>query len=172
MKNEKFNLKKIGFISKLNGYKGEVVVAGSTTDLTNEKFLFMMMDGIAVPFVVQKIFEKGNNTIVKFEDVNDEEYAKRFVSKEVFIEVKKGSRRKEELIADDYLNFSILDSSFGELGKIIRVEEYPQGQVAVCKVKEKEVLIPLEKDFIDEIDFDSQKIFVSLPEGLIDVYLK
>ncbi len=60
----------------------------------------------------------------------------------------------------------------GDLGPIIRIEEYPQQEIAVCIFNEKEVMIPLNPDFIESIDDVQKSILVSLPDGLIDVYLQ
>ena len=45
-------------------------------------------------------------------------------------------------------------------------------EIAVCEVNEKQVLIPLTNDFIEEIDDERRIIRMSLPDGLIDLYLK
>src|SRR5437667_587553 len=88
-------LTKIGFINKLQGYKGEVqciIERGAVEDYEDAEFLFIKLDGIAVPFAVEEIKDKRGAAIVKFENVNDEEYAKRFINAEVFFE----SRRKKK----------------------------------------------------------------------------
>ena len=90
------SLKKIGFISKLNGFKGELVLATNEDNLFDEQFMFVMIDGIQVPFFVEDIFEKGGNVIVKFEDVYDEPKALQLVKHEVFIEQKKGKKRMRQ----------------------------------------------------------------------------
>lgn len=170
MKKE-LSLKKIGFISKLNGFNGELVIAGSGEDFHAEKFLFILIDGIAVPFSVEEIFDKGGNVIVKLEDINDEASARRFIKLEVFIEQKKRKSKSEIISVQDLINYHLIDSTFGDLGPIIRIDEFPQQEIAVCIVKEKEVLIPINNDFIDSIDDENRLINMSLPEGLIDVYL-
>jgi len=172
MKSENFQLKKIGFISKLNGYKGELVLASGDDDFLEEKFLFMKIDGIDIPFAVENIFEKGGNVIVKFEDVDNEEQAVMFMNQEVFMEQKrkKKSRGVESIL--DLVGFHLLDSASGDLGPIIRIDEFPHQQIAVCIVNGKEILIPLNDDFIDEIDDENKQIKVTLPDGLVDIYLQ
>ncbi|MCX6276063.1 MAG: ribosome maturation factor RimM [Bacteroidetes bacterium] len=165
------SLKKIGFISKLNGFNGELVIAGTSEDFLTEKFLFMFMDGMPVPFSVEEMFDKGGNVIVKLEDVNDEDSARRFIKLEVFIVQKKRKPKSEINSIHDLLNYHLIDSTFGDLGPIIRIDEFPQQEIAVCIVKEKEVLIPINNDFIDDIDDENRQILVTLPDGLIDLYL-
>ena len=172
VKNENLNLKKIGFISKLNGYNGELVLATDHDDFIEDEFLFIKMDGIAIPFAVEDIFEKGGRLVVKFEDVNNEETALRFVKQEVFAGTKtKKKKTTQNFSPSSLIGYRLEDTSYGDLGPIIRIDEFPQQQMAVCIIKEKEALSPLNEDFIDSIDEDERRIVVSLPEGLIDLYL-
>ncbi len=166
--------KKIGFISKLNGFSGELVLATNEDDFFDEKFLFISMDGIEVPFLVVDIFEKGGNVIVKFEDINDEHKAQLFLKKNVFKEQKKSGKKEKHQFdsAKGFQDFRIIDAVHGDLGPIIRIDEFPQQEIAVCNVKGKEVLIPLNEDFIDSIDEDGMYILMTLPAGLIDLYIE
>lgn len=169
MGNQQMNLRKIGFVRKVNGYNGELIISGAFEDLSGEKFMFMFMDGIPVPFAVENIFEKGGNVIVKLEDTDDDFHAIRFLKCEVFTEQK--NRKKKNISFHALINFHIIDKIFGDLGPVIRVDEMPQQEIAICKVKGKEVLIPLNPDFIERIDERKKTVDVDLPEGLIDLYL-
>ena len=165
------NLKKIGFISKLNGYKGELVLITEVDDVVDAKFLFMKMDGIPVPFFVENIFEKSGNFIVKLEDVNDEFFAQRFLNHDVFIEKKSRKKNTESFSAHELMDYHIIDSVSGDLGPIIRIEDFPQQEIAICVLKGKEIMVPLNDEFIDDIDEERMRISMTLPEGLVDLYL-
>jgi len=171
MSGEIANLKKIGFISKLNGYKGELVLVTDVDDVVKEKFLFMKMEGIPVPFFVEDIFEKSGNFIVKLEDVNDEFFAQRFLNHDVFIERKSRKKNTETFSAHELNDYRIIDSSFGDLGPIVRIEDFPQQEIAICVLKGKEIMVPLNDEFIDDIDDELKVVSVTLPEGLVDLYL-
>jgi 16S rRNA processing protein RimM len=170
----KSKLTKIGFINKLQGYKGEVqciIERGYVEDYQEEEFLFVMMDGIAVPWAVEEIKDKRGAAVIKFEHVNDEEYAKRFIDAEVFVE-KRNKKSIEEPNWEDLTGYEVIDKARGSLGIIKSIEEYPQQLIATVIIKEKEVLIPLNEDFLEKVDDDSKKLFLNLPEGLIDLYLE
>jgi len=171
MNGENINLKKIGFISKLNGYKGELVLVTEDDSVAREKFLFMKMDGIPVPFFVEDIFEKSGNFIVKFEDVNDEFFAQRFLNHDVFVERKGKKKNTESISAHELIDYHIIDSTYGDLGAIIRVEDFPQQEIAICVLKGKEIMVPLNDEFIDDIDEVTMRISMTLPVGLVDLYL-
>ena len=171
MSGEIANLKKRGFISKLNGYKGELVLVTEVDDVVKEKFLFMKMDGIPVPFFVEDIFEKSGNFIVKLEDVNDEFFAQRFLNHDVFIERKSRKKSAEAFSAHELTDYRIVDSAFGDLGPIVRIEDFPQQEIAICVLKGREIMVPLNDEFIDDVDDELKVVSVTLPEGLVDLYL-
>jgi 16S rRNA processing protein RimM len=168
---EILNLKKIGFISKLNGYKGELMLVTEDDKVSAEKFLFMKMDGIPVPFFIEDIFEKSGNFVVKLEDVNDEVFAQRFLNHDVFVERKGRTKNPKVVSAHELIDYHIIDSTFGDLGPIVRVEDFPQQEIAICNLKNKEIMVPLNDEFIDDIDDEHKLVSVTLPEGLVDLYL-
>jgi 16S rRNA processing protein RimM len=173
MAKKKPGLTKIGFINKLQGYKGEVhciIERGAVEDYESEEFLFVMMDGIAVPWEVEEMKEKRGAAIIKFENVNDEEYAKRLIDAEVFVE--RGKKEMAEQNWEDLTGYEVIDKTQGSLGVIKAIEEYPQQLIATLMIKEKEVLIPLNEDFLEQVDDEEKKIFLNLPEGLINLYLE
>lgn len=166
-------LKRVGFISKLIGYKGEVVLVveqGTLTELKKSDFFFFYMEGLPVPFQVIKIYEKGIDLVVHFEGINDEASAKKIVQKDVFSE-RLRIRKQTQLTWDDLIGFTAIDALFGSLGPIEGVDELPMQVIARCTVNEKEVLFPLNEDVIEEIDESKKEVRLRLPDGLIDVYL-
>jgi len=171
MPDNNFNLKKIGYISKLNGYKGELVLITEVDDVADEEFLFMKMDGIPVPFLVEDIFEKSGNFVVKLEDINDEFFAQRFLNHDVYIERKNRKKINEISSVHELTDYHIVDSTFGDIGPIVRIENFPQQEIAICILKEREIMIPLNDEFIDSINDDQMIISMTLPEGLISLYL-
>lgn len=171
----KETLSQIGFISKLSGFKGEVmlILENITFDsLLKAKFLFIELNGIPVPFAVEEIKEKSGNAVVKFEDVNDVDYARRLVNNQVLIVSKRKKKTVKEASWMDMVGYEIIDPEYGSLGKIQKIEEYPQQMIATCNVNGKDVLIPLSEHLIKEINDEERKIYLELPEGLLDIYLK
>lgn len=84
------------------------------------------------------------------------------------------------------VGFLVMDSVFGELGTVARIEENPAHPLLVVEPLEEqesfenqkssedqksfsEVLIPVVDAFIDEIDEDDRIIYVSVPDGLLDL---
>jgi len=50
------------------------------------------------------------------------------------------------------------------------VIEQPHQLLCKISLKGNEALIPIHEEFLDKIDKKNRKIFVILPDGLLDVY--
>jgi 16S rRNA processing protein RimM len=171
----KENLTRLGFVNKTSGFKGAL---SCTTDvahpekLLSKKFLFLILEGLPVPFAIESIDMKGDDIIVKFEDVDSEADAKKLLRKEVYTEKSRGKKKKDIFSWFDLVNFSVVDNVSGEIGIITEVLEYPMQMIAKCIHNEQEILFPLNDDIVLDIDDAEKKIFVELPDGLLDIYLK
>ena len=66
--------------------------------------------------------------------------------------------------------YQVTDKVYGKLGALESVEEYPQQIIGKCIVNGKEVLFPLNENFISEINAKKRELHLDLPDGLLDVY--
>jgi 16S rRNA processing protein RimM len=172
---DKKDLSLVGFVNRTSGFKGEVscrVEAASINRLLKQKFFFILFEGLPVPFMVEKSEEKNDTLIVKFEDINSEQDAKKLVQKDLYAIKGRNGKRKEAMSWKDLKGYLAVDNSYGTISIIDDVTEYPMQMIARCLVNGKEVLFPLNEDVIEEIDDDARTITLNLPDGLLDVYLK
>ena len=72
----------------------------------------------------------------------------------------------------EIIDFLLIDESFGEIGKIKEILEYPNQALFQTFYKEKEVLVPVNDLFIKNVDRKKKEILLNLPEGLLDVYIE
>ena len=68
------------------------------------------------------------------------------------------------------LGYTIVDNE-KSLGTILEVIEQPHQLLCRLEVQSKEVLIPLNEAFLQKIDHRKKQVVVTLPEGLLDIYL-
>ena len=163
----------VGFIAKVHGYKGQVVLALEhfTPDaLKNTKFLFVELEGLPVPFCVEELLTKGDDLILKFEMINDEGQAKRLIQQTVFAE-KMTIRENVELDWPDLVGFTAFDKTYGRMGLVEEIEELPMQWIAHCMINEKEILFPLNEQVLIDIDEEKKELHLDLHDGLIQVYL-
>jgi 16S rRNA processing protein RimM len=165
----------IGYITKTKGLKGEVQVYFEYNEPQELelKSVFAEINGKLVPYFISSYKLQNNQTgYFFFDDVDTIEKAEKLVRKKLYQPNSiKPVRDDDEFLITDLKGYIAHDEHFGELGEIIEIHEYPQQYVAVVPYKFREIMFPLNDEFIKEIDEDEGIVHLSLPEGLIDVYL-
>ena len=66
--------------------------------------------------------------------------------------------------------FSVIDQFDTKIGTIKTVNDSGPQPLFVIDSSGNEILIPIHDDFIKELDRKSEKIFLDLPEGLLDIF--
>lgn len=165
----------IGYITKTKGLKGEVQVYfefDEFEDLELES-VFLEINNKLVPFFTSVYKLQANKTgYFYFEDVDTIEKAQKLVRKKIYLpNSKKPERNEDEFFYTDLKGYTVHDEKHGELGEITEVHEYPQQFIAVVPYKFTEIMFPLNDDIIQEIDEDGETLKVSLPDGLIEIYI-
>ncbi|WP_375418713.1 ribosome maturation factor RimM [uncultured Hymenobacter sp.] len=79
---------------------------------------------------------------------------------------------EDQFYFHDVIGFTVVDKELGELGTVENFYELPQQDVLAMRYQGQEVLIPVVDELVSHADMEARKIFVNLPEGLLDVYLK
>ena len=78
----------IGSIFKLHGYKGNLIIYNENDFSFNYKeikYLFIKIDNIFIPFFLDRISpNKTKNILIKIEDIDSEEKAKKLLNNDVF----------------------------------------------------------------------------------------
>lgn len=166
----------IGYITKTRGLKGEVqlfFLYDEPEDLEMD-VLFLDFDEKLVPFFVSSYQLQGNNTgYFFFEDIDHIDKAEDLIRKRVYLPNSKlPERDPDEFFITDLKGFKVYELQHGELGDIVEVNEFPQQYIAVVDYGSTEIMFPLNDDFIIEIDREFKVLKVSLPDGLLDVYLQ
>lgn len=164
----------IGYISKTRGLKGEVQLYFEFNDYKKLDFdtVFLEIEKKLVPFFVDSFKIQSNKTgYFFFEDVEHIDAAKELLRKSVYLPKNKMPERDEnEFYTSDLVGYLVYDEHHGELGEIIAINEYPQQDIAVVSYRFKELMFPVNDDFIVKIDEEQHVLHVDLPEGLVDVY--
>lgn len=166
---------KIGKLIKPHGVKGEIsfLFENDIFDKADCPYLVCLIDNIFVPFFIEEYRFKGKDTaLVKFEDIDSEEKARRLSGVEVFYPKKYFTEFSDDEI--DYswsyfLGFKVVDSVFGKVGEIVAVDESTMN-VLFCleKPSGEELIIPAAEDFIDRVDDENETLYLTLPDGLIE----
>lgn len=162
----------IGIIKRTHGVKGEVQLSlrkGIELLVPKVKFLLLSeKNEQPVPWFPEKFTAAPGGYIVKFEGIQSEKEAKKLNGRQVFC-----SRQAIREENDSIEGFTVEDKRAGTLGTIAAVTEFP-GQIimTVISAEGKEILLPLNNEFVVNIDPAARKVLYDAPEGLIEIYLK
>lgn len=162
-------MKTIGRITKTYGFEGAVVVrseSGITGEPQEGEPVFVVTDGIPVPFFIRESFITSRDTlIISFDDYLTTESVAHLRGCEVRAE---GTDEFPEELAE-LTGFSVTDEQSGLSGTITDIVRNPGQLIAVAVINNQEVLIPLHPDLIRSVDIENRAIRMALPEGLIQL---
>lgn len=166
----------IGYITKTRGLKGEIQIffQYDNPDELELDVVFIEIFDKLVPFFVSSYQLLSNSTgYFFFEDVDHIDKTEELLKKSVFLpNTKKPVRNPDEFSIMDLKGFRVQEKTYGDLGEILEVNEFPQQFIATVKVDSVEIMFPIADDFIVEINKEKKVLEIDLPEGLLDVYLK
>ncbi|HMM03006.1 MAG: ribosome maturation factor RimM [Dysgonomonas sp.] len=164
---------KIGKFIKPHGIKGEINFSfeNDVFDRVDCPYLICRIDNILVPFFIEEYRFKGKETaLIKFEDIDDEEKARRMSGLEVYFPRKYYEEESNEEIEyswNFFIGFSVIDKTAGKLGIIEDIDDKTINTLFLVKDGENELIIPATEDFIEKIDAKKKVLYLVLPEGLI-----
>lgn len=167
------NILQVGRTQKPYGIRGEINVLFHKAEYAelDTEFYFLDIDGIPVPFYVDEFtFTTDVSARVKFEDVNDEKEASRYVNLEIFLP--RETINEEHMENKDdwgmFIGYTIVDQHGETLGVIREVDSSTLNVLFIVLQAENELLIPATEDFIVAVDEEKKLLEMFLPEGLID----
>jgi 16S rRNA processing protein RimM len=168
------NYFKVGKLVSTYGLKGEVVLKhdlGKKTSLKNlEAFFIEEKTDAFLPYFIQSTKIKNDKEIyIKLEGINSKEIAHKLVQNEVWLledDFKKFAAGSAPI---SLLGFSMVNNN-QDLGEILEVIEQPHQVLCKILINGTEALIPVHQDSLEKIDKKNRKVFVDLPEGLLDIY--
>ncbi len=162
-------MKTTGRITKTYGFNGAVVVrseGGITGEPKQGEPVFVVIDGIPVPFFTREAYSPSPGTlIISFDDYMTAESVERLKGCEMIT----SEDNKEGNDLSDLAGYSIVDRSCDFSGSIIRIIQNPGQLLAVVNTGANEVLVPLHPDLIISLNRKKKLIEMSLPEGLAGI---
>ena len=166
----------VGKIVKTHGIKGEVTLRIDNDDFDEieelDYFLLEINDKL-IPFFIENITFHSNKSFVLFQDLKTLEAASQLVGVTAYLPLELLPERSgNDFYSHEVLGFLVVDEEKGELGIVQEIIEYPTQSLIQIIKNDKEILIPIHDDIIEDVDREEKKIFVKAPNGLIDMYLE
>lgn len=161
---------KIGKVLKTHGYKGHLKIFIEEFYMADFKEMNAIFINQLPYFIVSKDINSATQAIILLEDIDNKEKAHPLQNATLFAKDDDIIEIYEEESYDDLVGFIITDKTIGLIGEIAQVIELPHQFLAQVFIDKKEILIPLNDDFILEINEDKKTIDMQLPDGLLEIF--
>ena len=163
----------IGKFTRTHGVQGEMALSftDDVFDRVDCPYLVCSMDGILVPFFIEEYrFKSDSVALIKFERIDTSEAAAIFTNKEVYFPKSYAEQDEDgEYSWQYFIGFDTEDSQYGHLGQLVDVDESTINTLFVVERPDgKELLIPAQEAFINDIDHAERIIKFNLPDGLLE----
>jgi 16S rRNA processing protein RimM len=165
---------KIGKFAATFGVEGQLILQhslGKKTSLKGLETIFIEeKKGSFLPYFIT--FTKVKNdkeTFICLEGIQSKEAAHFLVKKEVWLSENDFKKFAAAAAPISFLGFIVVNNK-EELGEVIEVIEQPHQVLCTIIIDGKEALIPIHENSLEKIDKKNRKLFVNLPDGLLDIY--
>lgn len=165
---------KIGKLAASYGLNGELVLQHSLGKKTSLKgleaiYLEEKKDNFLPYFIEKTSIKNETETYIKLEGIDNKETARKLTPKEAWLEEADFNKFAAKAAPISLLGFSMIEGET-DLGEIIEVIEQPHQVLCTIMYKGKEALIPVHEASLVKINQKNKKVFVTLPEGLLEIY--
>ena len=165
---------KIGKLAASFGLKGELVLQhnlGKKTSLKGLETIFLEQrkDDFMPWFITGTTIKNDAELFVKLEGIDTKEAARKLTPKEVWITGEDFKKFAAKAAPIAMLGFHLINEE-EDLGEIIEVIEQPHQVLCAILLDGKEALIPIHQESLEKIDQKNRKVYVTLPDGLLDIY--
>jgi 16S rRNA processing protein RimM len=169
------NYRNIGKIVSAFGLKGEIIVLhhlGSKIAVSKIKVIFLeQKNDELLPYFVENIRKKGESELyLKLEGIETKEVAAKFLRREVWMKEEEIQAHTQKNNPIGWVGYTVQDQG-KDLGPILEIIEQPHQILCRLEIDTKEVLIPINEQTLLKVDHKNKTVMLTLPDGLLDVYL-
>ncbi|GAB3327159.1 ribosome maturation factor RimM [Marivirga atlantica] len=166
----------LGVVLRPHGLHGEVYISLDTDfpeDYAELESVFVLQNGMLVPFFIEHIQVNNKQALVKFEDIDSKDDANTIKGLSLHLPLDQLPKLSDDqFYFHEIIGFKLIDENKGELGTVGQVYEAGHQDLIGMDYKGKEVLIPINDEIINKVDRNTNEIFITLPEGLLELYLE
>jgi len=165
---------KIGKLVATFGVEGQLILQhslGKKTSLKGLETIFIeeKKESFLPYFITFTKVKNDKETFICLEGIQSKEAAHFLVKKEVWLSENDFKKFAAAAAPISFLGFMVVNNK-EELGEVIEVIEQPHQVLCTIIIDGNEALIPIHEDSLEKIDKKNRKLFVNLPDGLLDIY--
>jgi len=166
----------LGKIIRKHGLLGDMVLKMDTDQpnlYTKMESMFIEIDGLLIPYFIGKISLYREDSLVFSIKNSNDALVNKIIGKYVYQPLSSLPKLSgKNFYYHEILEFEVKDTSNTSYGLICRVNDQTPQHYFVLALNEQEVIIPIVKEWILEIDRKDKVIKMQLPEGLLDIFIK
>jgi 16S rRNA processing protein RimM len=162
----------LGRITKVSGFEGAVAVKLEkifTENIPAMESVFLEIEGRPVPFFISDVEYSGADILkLQFEGYSEEKISE-FIGCRIFLtpETNINTNNPEN---PDLIGYKVIQDENKILGSVTDViQNSGQWLITVTSIDKKSILIPFHEDLIVRIDRRAKKIFMDIPDGLLEI---
>ena len=164
----------LGKVTKPWGVKGQLMLfldVDAPEDYAGLDSAFVEQKGQLVPFFFQIDRLDGNRAVVTPEEVTPVQ-AQALCGHELYLPLDLLPKLEgNKFYYHEVEGFRVVDSRYGDIGTLRQVIEYPAQPLFQIEKNGTEVLVPVIDEVIDKVDRELKTLFITAPNGLIELYL-
>ena len=165
----------LGKITRTHGLQGNVVLKLDTDqpEMYNKlDSIFVEVNGLLVPFFVEKQqWQKSDTKIMTFKN-SSEALVEQSVGKNVFLPLSTlPPLSGKKFYYHEVIGYEIREEDGKSCGIIESINDQTAQNYFILNLAGKQIIIPLIKDWILEVNREEKFIKMVLPDGLMDVFL-
>ena len=162
----------LGSITKTHGISGELQVRLPAKGyLLSDSWdvVFIEIDKILVPFFIESFHQPDDHTLIlNIRDINDKNTASGYLNKKLYIPRSAIKETGESAFDPGLDSFTVIDTEKGELGRILEHIALTDNPLFLVTNGKDQFYLPANKELISRIDTKQKKVFVTMPEGIVD----
>ena len=166
----------LGKIVTKYSFKGELLIKLDTDQpelYENLDAMFIEVRNTLIPFFIESSqLHKSDLLRVRFEDVTNEADADALIKSDVYLPLEFLPKLEgNKFYFHEIIGFTVEDVNYGTVGTIVGINDTTAQALFEIEQNGKEILIPMNDEFIEKVDRKNKTIIVNTPDGLIDLYL-
>lgn len=165
----------LGKITRKHGLSGNVILKLDTDqpELYNKlESIFIEINGLLVPFFIEKSSWSKQDALNILLKNSTEALVEQVLGKNVFLPLDTLPKLTgKQFYYHEVIGFEVFEADGKTCGKIVSVNDQTAQHYFILEMAQKEVIIPIIKEWIIEVNREENFIKMKLPEGLIDVFL-
>ena len=164
----------LGTVVAKYSFKGEVLIKLDTDDpetyLSLQSFLLEDESHLIPCFTTKVQLHKSQLLRVSVEGVNSEKQADLMIGKSVYLPLNQLPKLDDDqFYFHEIIGFKVIDYVLGPIGIITGVNDASSQVLLEVEHNDRQILIPLVDELIQQLDKQQKQIYLYIPEGLLDL---